>query len=174
MSEEWKPVTGYEGLYEVSNQGRVRSLPKKVRRPHTRPYTTKLYVLKGRVGNKHGHIHVILTDHNGKARNHWVHRLVALEWCDRLPGQDYVLHGPEGPAVNRADHLRWGTHAENDADKDVHRTRPIYMPPERCSAGHLMTEENTYRPPKRPTNRLCRECQRKYNRDARARRKAKV
>lgn len=163
MSVIWRPITGYEGLYEVSNQGEIRSLPKTLNRHKTRPYATKMRLMTLRVGNKHGHLRVDLTGPGG-VTSHWVHRLVALEFCHREPGQDYVLHGPNGPADNRASELRWGTAADNYADMAVHGTIPEYVPPTHCHAGHAMTPENVYVWSKRPTQRQCRECQRERQR----------
>lgn len=167
MSEKWLPVSGYEGLYEVSDQGNIRALPKKVIRPHTRPYVTKMHTLKPAPGNKHGHLHLTLVDADGVPQKHWVHRLVALAWCPRENGQDVVRHGINGPTDNRASQLAWGTHADNAADKDVHGTVPVYVPKTHCGNGHKMTPENTYIPPKNPTHRNCKQCQRERTRSYR-------
>ena len=169
--EKWRPVTGYEGLYEVSDQGQVRSLDRVILRSNGVPMKVKGRVLQLKPGNKHDHLKVTLVNGSEQREVVWVHRLVALEWCERLPGQDVVLHGKEGPTVNRADHLRWGTYADNYADMAVHDTLPVYVPPDKCLAGHPMTPENVYVPPKRPNERRCRECQR--IRERRFRRSAK-
>lgn len=159
MCEKWRAVAGYEGLYEVSDMGRVRSLPRTIRRPHTRDYHAPGRVLKQRPANDHGHLAVTLS-REGFTEKMWVHRLVALAWCPRPDGADYVLHGPGGPTDNRASELRWGTAQENSDDKYVHGTVPVYVPATHCKWGHEFTEENTYRPPRRPGDRHCKECQR--------------
>lgn len=164
----WKPVPGHEGLYDISNLGEVVSLPRVVRRG-SRPYTTKRHTMTQTLGNDHGHLKVCLTGPDGKARHYWVHRLVALVFCERGEGQDYVLHGPNGPSDNRASELRWGTALDNAADAKAHGTAPVYVPPTHCSAGHTMTEENTYIPPNRGNERVCRECSRSRSREWRRR-----
>lgn len=167
MSEKWKPITGFEGYYEVSNQGRVRSVPRTTIRSNGIPMTVRGRVISQHPGNSFGHLKVVL-QRNGKWTSHWVHRLVALEWCERAPGFDHVLHGPLGETENAASNLRWGTPVQNAADRKEFGA-PYPGPRERCVAGHLMTEENTYRPPKRPNDRHCRECQRQRVRDYRKR-----
>lgn len=167
MSEKWKPVTGYVGYYEVSNQGRVASVASGL------PYRTRRVILTQTPRNQYGHLAVNLSRH-GKVTSHYVHRLVALEWCPRGPGLDYVLHGPEGETVNTAENLRWGTPLQNAADR-AEFGAPYPPQREMCGAGlHEMTEENTYRPPKRPNDRHCKACQRKRVRDYRERKSAKV
>lgn len=172
MSEEWRTVTGFEGYYEVSNKGRVRSVPRVTIRSNGVPLTVSGRVLKCTPGNEYGHLKVSL-QRDGAWTHAWVHRLVALEWCERQPGQDYVLHGPEGHTVNHVGNIRWGTQRDNAADRKEFGV-PYPAPRDRCSAGHLMTEENTYRPPKRPNDRNCKECQRRRVRDARARKRQKA
>ncbi|AXH43888.1 HNH endonuclease [Mycobacterium phage Buckeye] len=158
MSENWRPVTEFEGYYEVSNQGRVRSVPRVTVRSNGVPLTVRGRIIVQRPGNKHGHLKVSL-QRDGIWSTRWVHRLVALEWCERAPGQDYVLHGPEGATVNKATNLRWGTAAENSADRKAFGA-PYPPPREMCEAGHAMTPDNIYRPPKRPNDRHCKACQR--------------
>lgn len=169
MSENFRPAPGYEGLYEVGDLGNIKALPRVVHRPNTRPYTTKERLLKPTVGNKYGHLHVSLTDENGVAKKHWVHRLVATVWCPRKPGDYLVRHGPNGSTDNRASELQWGTHSSNAADRIVHGTEPIYMPRTHCKRNHPLTGDNVYSPPKRPNDRHCKACQRDRVREYRER-----
>lgn len=71
--EVWKPIVGYEGRYDVSNLGRVRSLPK-YRSTDTR-------ILKPYV-NKNGYCYVQLSDENSKVKQHRVHKLVVEAFTD--------------------------------------------------------------------------------------------
>ena len=70
--EVWKPIKGYEGLYEVSNIGRVRSL-----RNNHGNYREK--ILKQQ-DNGDGYLQVTLYK-DGKAKHFTVHRLVAMAFC---------------------------------------------------------------------------------------------
>lgn len=100
MSEEiWKPVPGYEGLYEVSNFGRVRSLfrYKKILKPspNWNGYTTA-ELWKGK-----------------RRKRISIHRLVATCFCDNPYNKPFVNHKDETRTNNRADNLEWVTHVEN-------------------------------------------------------------
>lgn len=118
--EEWRPVGGYEGIYEVSSLGRVNSLPR-MRRDGR-------FMLKGRIlkpyrwehPDKPGHFlyYVGLTDTAGKQKNRTVHTIVAAAFIGPRPeGQD-VRHGPNGSLDNRASQLCYGSKADNNgADK---------------------------------------------------------
>lgn len=114
----WLPIAGYEGFYEVSDRGQVRSLDRDV--PHHSGGTKHI---RGRVlaltAGPHGHLYVALW-RDGSQEKRYVHRLV-LEAFDRPcpPGLE-ALHGSAGPADNRwPEAIHWGTHVENAID--MHR-----------------------------------------------------
>lgn len=112
MKEAWKDIAGYEGLYQVSNLGRVRSLDRYV--PH------KLFGKKFCKGcmmsthiNNAGYITVNLCKRN-KYTSYDIHRLVAsafLENSERLPE---VNHVDENKRNNRIDNLEWVTKQQNE------------------------------------------------------------
>jgi len=109
--ETWKPVPGYEGLYEVSDLGRVRSLP----RPggNNRTYGGK--IIKGVV--KTPAYEVVALSRYGTETRYRVHNLVALVFIGpRPPGQE-VRHGPNGRLDNSLANLCYGTRAENAKDR---------------------------------------------------------
>lgn len=111
MSETWLPVVGYEGFYEVSDHGRVRSLDR-VEQINNRwgPMTR---VKKGKVltpGSRRGYLNVDLRAPGERPRHHLVHRLVARAFLGPHPdGKGLVLHRDDDPADNRVGNLRWGT-----------------------------------------------------------------
>lgn len=91
MIEEWKDIPDYEGLYEVSNLGRVRRLSKKVndyRGKNTR--TLPPIVIKHR-DNGNGYEYVTLIK-DKKRKNHYIHRLVAFSFIPNPNNYKYVNH----------------------------------------------------------------------------------
>lgn len=121
MEEKWKSIVGYEGLYEVSNQGRVRSLPRTThivagKREYDVERTGSL--LKPQLA-KHGYVGVWLYgkertgNRNGKFRT--IHRLVAEAFCEKGPDDCEVNHLNEIKDDNRACNLEWCTHQENSS-----------------------------------------------------------
>jgi hypothetical protein len=113
--EVWKPVVGWEGLYEVSSLGRVQSLPR--RGGNNRVYGGRLLrPHPGHEVNGKSYLEVGLC-RGAKCVNKRVHKLVAEAFLGPcLPGQE-VRHGPAGHHDNRVLNLCYGTHAENIADR---------------------------------------------------------
>lgn len=111
--EMWKPVLGYENLYEVSNLGKVRSLDRLVRRG-TGVMLLKGQILKPEIDNK-GYLRVDL--YKDEKHGHFkIHRLVAREFpeiCGQYAQDFDVEHKNCIPTDNRAENLRWCTHKEN-------------------------------------------------------------
>lgn len=107
---EWLPVKGYEGLYDVSSDGMIRSL-------HARCSHHGTYLLIGQTKNR-GYLQVILRD--GGARCVGVHRLVASAFIgEPLPGQ-HVRHLDGNKQNNRLENLAVGSAKENMADRERH------------------------------------------------------
>ncbi len=112
--EIWKDIKGYEGFYQVSNLGRVRSLP----RPQT-----KGGILKPNIRN--GYEAVILCV-EGNIRNISVHRLVAKAFIENPKGYKIVNHIDENKLNNNASNLEWCTQSQNirkssKASKNLYR-----------------------------------------------------
>lgn len=113
MNEIWKPVVGYEGLYEVSNLGRVKSLPKVLPRGGIIPERIKAIQKL-----KTGYLEVTLFK-NGNPKHLLVHRLVAIAFIERLRDKNTVNHIDEDKENNNSNNLEWVTQAENN----IHGTR---------------------------------------------------
>lgn len=99
MDEVWKDIEGYEGLYQVSNLGRVRSLK-----------FNKTKILKQ--GNVNGYKRVVLSK-NGKRKNYFVHRLVAMAFISNPNNLSIVNHKDENPSDNNVNNLEWCTQKYN-------------------------------------------------------------
>lgn len=96
--ETWKDIAGYEGLYQVSDLGRVRSKS----RHGSRGGTLKLRV------NGNGYHHVCLCKH-GQMKDSLVHRLVAEAFIPNPSNFPAINHKDENPANNAVDNLEWCT-----------------------------------------------------------------
>ena len=121
-NEMWKPVPGFEGAYEVSDHGRVRSkdrIKKYVRRDQYSGRDLEIVRHhKGRVlrpgPKKSGHLTVVLGRRMaGGAGSVQVHALVLNAFVGPCPPNHEALHGDGSSANNRLDNLRWGTRSEN-------------------------------------------------------------
>ena len=116
--EEFRDVIGYEGLYQVSNLGRVKSLSREVCNS-SRCYISKEKILKLCV-NKTGYYHVGLCKH-GKAKSLNVHQLVVMAFLDHTPcGYDLVVdHVNDDPLDNRVENLQIVTQRFNSKKNQV-------------------------------------------------------
>ena len=115
-NEEWRPVVGYEGLYSVSNHGRVRS-----ECDRHRTFTGKL--LKP-YSAKSGYQLVSLTL-DKKKKTHRVHALVLFAFVGPPPSQTHECRHLDGnPGHNSFGNLKWGTTTENRIDMKLHGTLP--------------------------------------------------
>ena len=115
MSEVWKPITGYEDSYEISNQGKIRS------KTRTRVVNNchggrSERSDKGKVmvphDNGNGYLYITLMN-DGKKKNFYVHRLVAEAFCEKEDRKDVVNHKDGNKKNNRAENLEWCTQKEN-------------------------------------------------------------
>ena len=115
MDEIWKPVKGYEGLYQVSNLARVRSLDRsRTVRDAYGGYMTRTD--KGKIVSKtdngHGYLIVQLRK-DGHRKNHYVHRVVAEAFCNNPEDKPDVNHKDYNIKNNLPENLEWVTTKEN-------------------------------------------------------------
>lgn len=109
--EEWRPVVGHEGLYEVSNYGRVKSLPRTVIRRNGSPLPVSGGIIRPYI-NTHGYYHYNLY-RNKKTRKVGAHRLVAEAFLPNPKKYGYINHKDENPLNNFVDNLEWCTQSYN-------------------------------------------------------------
>lgn len=96
LLETWKPIKGYEGLYEVSNIGNVRRKGKP-KKPSP---------------NSKGYLTVILYKNN-QGKQYYVHRLVANAFIPNVENKPMIDHINAIKTDNRVENLRWCTNKEN-------------------------------------------------------------
>ena len=109
--EQWLDVVGYEGLYEVSNKGRIRSLFR-IRRngiltKRDEPYYPRFH------SGRSGHLSVWLYK-NGTGRKWLVHRVVAIAFLQNEDNLPFINHKDEIPYHNNVENIEWCTPAYNN------------------------------------------------------------
>lgn len=144
MDERWLPIPGYEGRYDVSDQGRVRSLA-----------WGKERILKTCMDHK-GYLQVGLSGGGPLARVPRVHRLVLLAFVGPRPDGMECRHIDGDHQNNILGNLRWGTHSENEFDRVKHGTHHNARKTH-CANGHPFDDVTTFT--RTNGGRGCRVCQ---------------
>lgn len=123
MEEIWKDIEGYEGLYQVSNMGKVKSIDRYVPRKDG-----KLQHVYGKImipfDNCRGYKKVYLSK-NGISKVHYVHRLVALHFIENPNNLPQVNHRDENKTNNCVGNLEWCTREYNQNYGTVTRRRQL-------------------------------------------------
>lgn len=129
MEEEWRPILGFEGYYDVSNIGRVRTVERAYTCNHlyageahrmARGGLKKVSIAK----KKYPRCYVNLQKH-GKGYTKLVPRLVAEAFIGPIPKGMHVAHNDGDPTNNVVSNLRIATILENAKDKRLHGTQPM-------------------------------------------------
>lgn len=133
--EDWKPITGYEGRYEVSNQGRIRSFITKG--PHRGVSDVPQRMLRPRT-DKYGYQKATLLTAQAHT-TYAVHRIVAMAFHGAPSDPSFVVRHLDGNKTNNwSVNLQWGTPLENALDRKRHGTNVRGS----MSPAAVLTEEN--------------------------------
>lgn len=103
----WKDVKGYEGLYQVSNSGLIRS----VERFDCKNKRQQEVILK-HSNNGKGYSNVVLCK-NGKPRTFYIHKIVAEAFIPKIEGKNFINHKDGNKQNNNVNNLEWCTRSEN-------------------------------------------------------------
>lgn len=156
MTERWLPVPGWDGVYEVSDLGRVRSLPRRVPSRHEWHPTAR--AVPGRIlrASPRGEYLRVTLARDGRRYSVNVHRLVLEAFRGPAPTGMETLHGNGDGTDNRLGNLRWGTGVENQEDRRRHGRTVGPVPRDTCRNGHEYAVTGTIT---RRDGRRCRACQ---------------
>ncbi len=122
MKEIWKPIKNYTKLYEVSNLGRIRSIPRK--KIQKRPYGDVEITVKGQIIAQYvniGGYKIVSLRKDKQVKTSYVHRLVVESFIKNKKG-NYVNHKNGIRDDNRLENLEWCDRSYNDA----HKYRELY------------------------------------------------
>jgi hypothetical protein len=115
--EIWKDVIGYEGLYKVSNLGRVKSLVRKKHIGYKLDFSPIYFNIKERIRkpqkNDKGRLNIVLIDLEGNTKVFYIHRLVAIAFIPNPLNKPEVNHKKGIVTDNRESELEWMTGKEN-------------------------------------------------------------
>lgn len=119
MEEIWRDIPGYEGRYQVSNLGRVKSLPRVVERRNVLCNCISRVTVPGRILKPQkqkisGHLEVKLG--RSPAKHYRIHRLVAEAFLGPCPTGMEVCHNDSDPTNNCVSNLRYDTRHSNRID----------------------------------------------------------
>ena len=120
MTEEWKPVVGWEGFYEVSDHGRVRRLERSVTDSVGRVRVYPEVILNGRVDSLGYHRHKLRRA--PRKAEPKTHQLVAWTFLGPQPKGLDICHNDGNKLNNRLGNLRYDTRKGNSADRVLHGT----------------------------------------------------
>lgn len=104
-NEIWKPITGYENRYDISNFGRIKSKSRIVKN-HTGSYISKEIIMKQQINQK-GYLRISLLNKNGKRKMVSVHRIVANEFIENNNNLKEINHKDFNKQNNNVENLEW-------------------------------------------------------------------
>jgi len=119
--ERWRDIPGWEGYYQASDLGRIRSVDRIITDSNGAQRKMKGKILSPAPRNKYGHVVVGLWI-GGVGKKEYIHRLVALTWIGPCPDGQQVRHGQNGKLDNSVGNLCYGTPSQDGLDKRRDKT----------------------------------------------------
>lgn len=150
-NEKWRPVPCRDGMYEVSDLGRVRSLDRVVTRIDGRTCRYRGKTLNPSTARTPDYPVVYL----GNGRSARVHNLVLESFVGPRPTGMVACHNDGNHHNNRLRNLRWDSYSANNHDLVKHNTH-WHASKTHCKNRHEFSPENTYK--RRDGGRKCKQC----------------
>lgn len=113
MIEVWKPINNYEGIYEVSNLGNIRSLDRWIDNNGYPQFKAGQIIKPGKT--KKGYLKVNLNK-NGECHTVMIHRLVGNAFLENPDNKATINHIDHNKENNKLSNLEWMTYSENNYD----------------------------------------------------------
>lgn len=117
--EVWRNIKGYEGIYQVSNYGNIKSLERFFIKNRKGGKSRMAVYLPEKIKNKNynpnGYLNMYLWD-KGYSEHVLIHRIVAIYFIPNIDNHPQVLHKDDNPKNARWDNLEWGTQSKNIQD----------------------------------------------------------
>ena len=108
--EIWKDIPGYEGKYQASTFGKIRSIDRTIKRVDGKEIRIRAKTLSSNIQNGYPHVNL------GAGKTAKVHSLIALTFLGERPEKCDVRHKDGNKTNNRLDNLEYGTRSENNLD----------------------------------------------------------
>lgn len=112
MGEIWMPIKGYEGYYEVSNYGRIKSLGRWVSRLVRGGFYKKERIVN-KAANSSGYYELRFSVDKNKSKTNMIHRVVASHFLPNPENKPEVNHIDGNKTNNSVENLEWATRSEN-------------------------------------------------------------
>lgn len=160
--EVWKPIPGYEDMYEVSSLGGVRSVTRKIKVGNrTSTYTGRPLNVTP-TGRQRQYRKVTLSNYNKERKQRQVHQLMLEAFAGVRPEGYVARHLNDVGSDNRVCNLAWGTAKENRLDR-IRNGLDHRVNMKHCERGHPFNPETTLYPHKnKPHVRRCKVCHYAY------------
>jgi len=155
--EQWRPIVGFEGYYEVSDLGRVRRLPRIIRTSDGKKRPVPGCMLALDVLDSDGYPIVSICGHGARIRRQ-VHKIVLEAFVGPRPEGMVSRHLNGNPLDNRLSNLAYGTYSENARDSVVHGTHHNAQVTH-CPRGHDLELPNLSPSHLARGQRVCWACQ---------------
>lgn len=155
MIEQWLPIPDWAGFYEVSDQGRVRSVDRVIETVKGVRHLRGVMLALVPVQNDY---RIVVLSGNGVQERRYVHELVLTSFVGPRPEDLQARHWDDNGANNTLSNLLWGTPSENSYDY-VRNGRHHNANKTRCKRGHLLVGSNLIKDKGVPDHwRRCRAC----------------